>query len=133
MTTKMHFDKSFWPEAKKGISIDIDDLLTAHAEAFDKFVAESLIDNPPMMVIKLNGDEPEIEVFLWDIGGDVVVATEQLVPLIELSVRDYLTIRGEGQAEDVRAQLANLNKLETAVKDAKDRLSELLSEFVGAE
>lgn len=124
MTSKVTFDRSYWP-AKP---ISLDDILAEHPDEAEIFVAESLINDPPTMTVHVDGEDAEIQVFLWSVGGDTVAVTEPLVELIE-ETEGYGEIISEEQAEDVKKRLANLEKLENAIQNVKDRLNKELTVY----
>jgi hypothetical protein len=128
--TVIDFDRQYWP-TKKPVTIDMDTFFSNYPDEIDVFVAESVIANPPLMCIHFDGDEPIIEIFLWDVGDDVVTVRTSLAALIEDDATDYDKIRSTEQADDIKQRLTNLDKLQAAINNAKDRLNKQLSDFAG--
>ena len=127
------FDRSFWPTtgtkipSKPGEGYDLNDLWEDFPDQASIFVAEAILAlDPHYMRISLNGAEPIVEVGIWSVGGDLLVARRCLSSLIEEACKTYDVIYGNAQAEDVRQHISNVEKLEAIFAGGKKSLHALL-------
>lgn len=120
-------DRSYWPECgtiiPTALPTDLNDLWDRHGDQAEVFVAEALISNAPHAHLS----HGQVEVFLWSVGGDTLVLYQPFTELIEEVATEYSELRSDAEADDVRDQIAELEKIEAAITAAKIRMHDMVA------
>lgn len=127
---QMQFDRDQWPKEGTQIShlpADLKDLWDTFPEQAAVFIAEALVNNPPRIGVDL--ETCSIEIFLWEVGGDVIVLRTDLPTEIEFAAELYDTVTSEEQADEARRQIASLDRIAISTEAAKQSILQQIKTF----
>jgi hypothetical protein len=112
-------DRSYWPKCGTQVEVlptlDLNDLWERFPDQTSVLVAEAIIGDPPHTHMTSGNT---IETFIWSVGGDTLI--------LEASLDELIIEYGEdgcrGAPDELRDQIAGLEKVEAAIKVVKDRI-----------
>ncbi len=130
MRSKLIYDRSLWPGSVDGIEAELADLWDSDRDSMSAFVAEALIGDRPVLVLK---DSPDIvEALLWDMDTDCLSLEARISDLIADEAKALLC-GSEGQAEECRDWLKDLARLQAAVESAEAHVVMLMANYESQE
>jgi len=124
-------DRTYWPECGTkvpAIPTDLQILWDDYPDQASVFVAEALTESNHLDA-NFSCQDGSIVVYLWSVGGDTLSVRYDLQEEIKDTVSDYMDILSEPQAEEVAECVQGLQALEDAVRDARVKLENKLTEY----